>query len=51
MQEVSNATGVNGDQSDNSVINAGAVYVFFDLLGFTINAGLNDAWYDPVTEL
>jgi hypothetical protein len=48
--EVSSATGVNGDQSDNSAENSGAAYVFDTNPIFTINAGLNDAWYDPLTD-
>ena len=44
-REASNATGINGDQSDNSADRAGAAYVFFDLLGFTINAAISDAWF------
>jgi hypothetical protein len=52
IEEGSNATGINGDQSDNSAVNAGAAYVFvgpFTTDGFKINAGLNDAWFNSVT--
>jgi hypothetical protein len=52
FREGSNATGVNGDESNNSQAGAGAVYVFHDVngdIGFAINAGLNDAWYNPAT--
>ena len=50
--ESSIATGVNGDQSNNSRQSAGAVYVFVNSSGtqiFTINAGLNDAWFNLAT--
>lgn len=46
--EESNATGVNGNQIDNSVPNAGAVYVYSPNIQF--NAGLNDAWFNPETD-
>ncbi len=49
LSEGSNATGVNGDQSDNSARTSGAAYVFFDVSGFKINAGLNDTWFDQAT--
>jgi len=52
QREASNATGINGDQSDNSVTTAGAAYVFvgpFSADGFTINAGHAGAWFNPVT--
>jgi hypothetical protein len=44
LLEDSNATGVNGDQGDNSARVSGASYVFFITREFLINAGLNDAW-------
>jgi hypothetical protein len=50
--EHSDADGVNGDQTDNSISNAGAAYVFVDptlKVPSLINPGLNDAWYDPET--
>ena len=47
--EDSNATGVNGDQSNNSAENSGAAYVFDTAQGFSINAGLNDAWFNAAT--
>jgi len=47
--ESSNAVGINGDQSDNSAEESGAVYVF-ESQSFTINSGLNDAWYNPLTD-
>ena len=50
--EESDATGVNGDQNDNSAEHAGAVYVFIGLpvtQDFTINAGLNDVWFNPAS--
>jgi len=50
-REDSNATGVNGDASNNSADRAGAVYVF-DTTGtqdFTINAAVSDAWFFPGT--
>jgi len=48
--EDSSATGVNGDQNDNSAENSGAAYVFDTNPIFLINAGLNDAWYNPLTD-
>jgi hypothetical protein len=48
--EDSNATGVDGDQSNNSSVNSGVAYVFVTNQTFSINAGLNDAWYDPMTD-
>ncbi len=48
--EDSSALGVNGDQSDNSAENSGAAYVFDTNPIFKINAGLNDAWYNPLTD-
>ncbi len=50
--EDSNATGINGDQNNNSAENSGAVDVFIATTSsqdFTINAGLNDAWFNPAT--
>jgi hypothetical protein len=47
--EDSSARGVNGDQSDNSAENSGAAYVFDTAQGFSINAGLNDAWFNSAT--
>ena len=50
--EDSNATGIDGDQNNNSAENSGAVEVFFNTTStqdFTINAGLNDAWFNPAT--
>jgi hypothetical protein len=50
--EDSNATGINGDQNDNSEENTGAAYVFFDTSStqdFTINAGHSGAWFYPPT--
>lgn len=50
--EHSDADGVNGDQTDNSITNAGAVYVFVDPtlnVPSLINPGFNDAWYNPAT--
>ena len=50
--EDSNATGIDGDQSDNSAENAGAAYVFVDTSGsqdFAINAAMSDAWFFPDT--
>ncbi|MCH8056663.1 MAG: FG-GAP repeat protein [Proteobacteria bacterium] len=50
--EDSNATGINGDQSDNSEENTGAAYVFIDTSStqdFTINAGHAGAWFNPAT--
>jgi hypothetical protein len=47
------ASGINGDQADNSKGLAGAVYVIYDLSAiqnFFINSGLNDAWYNPLTD-
>ncbi len=52
IEEGSNATGINGDQSDNSAVNAGAVYVFVDpsiIDRFTINTAISDAWFFPAT--
>jgi hypothetical protein len=50
--ESSNATGINGDQDNNSAQDAGAVYVFSDIANthFTINPGLNDAWFNLATD-
>jgi hypothetical protein len=51
--EDSGASGINGDQTDNSKGVVGAVYVFDDLSAkqnFSINSGLNDAWYNPETD-
>jgi hypothetical protein len=51
--EESGASGINGDQADNSKGSVGAVYAFDDLSAkqnFSINSGLNDAWYDPDTD-
>jgi hypothetical protein len=45
--EASNAMGINGDESNNSAFHAGAVYV---TRRFTMNPGLNDAWYNPETD-
>jgi hypothetical protein len=42
-QESSNATGVNGDQGDNSAERSGAAYVFET---FSINPGLNGFWWN-----
>ena len=50
--EHSDANGIDGDQTDNSINNAGAVYVFVDPtlnVPSLINPGLNDAWYNPAT--
>ena len=50
--EESSATGVNGDQEDNSVSGAGAAYVFVDPTLNTpspINAGHAGAWFHPPT--
>ena len=50
--EDSNATGIDGDQNNNSAENSGAVEVFINTTSsqdFTINAGLNDAWFNPAT--
>jgi hypothetical protein len=44
--EDSSATGVNGDQSDNSAENSGAAYVFDTTQAFSINAGLNGNWWN-----
>ena len=41
--EPSNATGVNGDQSDNSVSGAGAVYLFDSILSLALTA------HEPIT--
>jgi hypothetical protein len=49
QSERSDADGVNGDQSDDSARDAGAVYVFADPtlnLPKIINPGINDAWYN-----
>jgi hypothetical protein len=46
--EDSMATGINGAQTDNSGLDAGAVYVISPTL--EINPGLNDAWYYPDTD-
>ena len=48
--EDSNATGVDGDQSNNSSVNSGAAYIFVTNRTFSINAGLYDAWNDPMTD-
>jgi len=48
--EDSSATGVNGDQDNNSSVDSGAAYVFDTTQVFSINAGLNDAWYNPMTD-
>ena len=48
LNESSNATGIDGEQSNNSYQAAGAAYVFYGQLAggaFVINAGVNDAWY------
>jgi len=47
--EDSSATGVNGDQSDNSAENSGAAYVFDTTQTFSINAGHAGAWFNPET--
>jgi hypothetical protein len=49
--EDSNATGINGDQGNNSALDSGAVYVLFisGILDFTINAGYAGAWFNPDT--
>ncbi len=47
--EDSNASGVNGDHSDNSAEAAGATYVFDISPDFQINAGHAGAWFDPAT--
>jgi hypothetical protein len=50
--ERSDADGVNGDQTDDSARDAGAVYVFTDPtlnLPKIINPGINDAWYNKNT--
>lgn len=50
--EGSDANGVNGDESDDSVHGAGAAYVFTDPtlnLPQLINSGISDAWFDPRT--
>ena len=39
--EAGNATGINGDQTDNSAPNAGAVYVFTRDRGRLVSAGLS----------
>jgi hypothetical protein len=44
--EDSSATGVNGDQSNNSAENSGAAYVFDTTQAFSINAGLNGNWWN-----
>ena len=52
LSENSNATGINGDQSDNSARTSGVAYVFvgpFTTDGFTINAAMSDAWFFPDT--
>ncbi len=50
LLEDSRATGIDGDQHDNLAEDAGAAYVFDTPSEFTINAGLNDAWYNPATQ-
>jgi hypothetical protein len=50
--EGSDADGINGDQSDDSVRGAGAAYVFTDPtlnLPQLINSGTSDAWFDDRT--
>ena len=50
--EASNTTGIGGSQNDNSQARSGAVYGFEDgdaRIGFGINSGLNDAWFNPAT--
>jgi hypothetical protein len=49
--EDSNATGINGDQGNNSALDSGAVYVLFisGIQDFTINAGYAGAWFNPDT--
>jgi len=49
LLEDSTATGIDGDQHDNLAEDAGAAYVFDTPSEFTINAGLNDAWFNPTT--
>jgi hypothetical protein len=47
--EDSRATGVNGDQSDNSVLDSGAAYALHlsGIQDFEINAGIAGAWFNP----
>ena len=45
----SNATGINGDQNDNSAEDAGAAFVFNPSPDFTINAGHSGTWFNPET--
>jgi hypothetical protein len=49
--EGSNATGINGDQSNNLALDSGAVYVWHisGIEDFTINAGIAGAWFNPDT--
>ena len=49
--EDSNATGINGDQGNNSALDSGAVYVWHisGIQDFTINAGIAGAWFNPDT--
>jgi hypothetical protein len=49
--EESRATGVNGDQNDNALTNAGAGYLYLDAQAapVNINPGLNDAWFNEFT--
>ena len=49
--EDSNATGINGDQGNNSALDSGAVYVWHisGIEDFTINAGIAGAWFNPDT--
>ncbi|MEE4174312.1 MAG: hypothetical protein V2I57_08680 [Xanthomonadales bacterium] len=49
--EESRATGIDGDQNDNDLSNAGAGYLFLDAQAapVTINPGLNDAWFNENT--
>ena len=50
--EDSNATGVNGDQSDNSALDSGAAYALHisGIQDFEINAGIAGAWFNPAND-
>jgi hypothetical protein len=44
------SSGVDGDENSNSEPYSGSAYVFTDTSNtFTINSGLNDAWFNPDT--
>jgi hypothetical protein len=51
ISEDSNSTGINGDQGNNLALDSGAVYVWHisGIGDFTINAGMDGAWFDPNT--